>query len=64
MATAISSPVEMLAYAAVLRKAAEKAAAAETAQKIKDTASSLEKTAMARVSPAGPNLGKLLDTFA
>jgi hypothetical protein len=64
MATTLTSPTEMIAYAAVLREAAKREQSPERAEKIQRTASSMEKEAVAIVSPAGPQLGKLLDTFA
>ena len=64
MGTSITSPAEMIAYAAVLRQAAKRENMAETAEKIQRTASTLEKEALSIVSPAGPKLGKILDTFA
>jgi hypothetical protein len=53
----------MVSYAGDLRRAAKKIAAPELAQKIQQSAASLEKVALAKVGQAGPGIGALLDTF-
>ena len=63
MGQTIHSVTDMVSYAGDLRRAA-KQATPEVAEKIQRSAAELEKTALARVSDAGPTLGKLLDTFA
>ena len=65
MGQTISSPADMLSYAGDLRRAAKQASAPEAAEKIKRSAMDLEKTALVKlVGPAGPGIGKILDTFA
>ena len=64
MGQAIHSPADMVSYAGDLRRAARQAAAPELAEKIQRTADQMEKTAINKVSEAGPGIGRLLDTFA
>ncbi len=61
MGQAITSAVDMFSYAGDLRRAAKQAPNQETAEKIQRSADHLEKTAFARVSDAGKDIGKLLD---
>ena len=63
MGQTIHSVTDMVSYAGDLRRAA-KQAPPDVADKIARSADQLEKTALNRVSDAGPALGKLLDTFA
>ena len=53
-------PVEVAAS----RRAAKQATTPEEAEKIRRSANTLEKTALAKVGQAGPGIGTLLDTFA
>ena len=64
MGQTIRSVTEMVSYAGDLRRAAGKTPDLETAAKIQRSAEQLEKTAIARVSDAGPGIGTLLDTLA
>jgi len=64
MGKTISSVTDMMSYAGDLRRAAKQAPAPDLADKMQRSADTLEKTALAQVSDAGPMLGKLLDTFA
>lgn len=64
MGQSINSVVDMVSYAGILRRAANKLPDPEMAQKIQRSADHLEKTAIARVSDAGPAIGRLLDTLA
>ena len=64
MGQTISSVTDMVSYAGDLRRAAKQASAPEEAQKIQKSAEFLEKTALAKISQAGPGIGALLDTFA
>ena len=64
MGQTINSVSDMVSYAGDLRRAASKTPDPETAQKIQRSADHLEKTAIARVSDAGPLIGRLLDTLA
>jgi hypothetical protein len=64
MGQAITSTTDMISYAGALRRAAKQAPAPELAQKIQQSASQLEKTALNQtVKGAGPGLGALLDTL-
>jgi|KBSMisStandDraft_5_1062788.scaffolds.fasta_scaffold3392422_2 hypothetical protein len=63
MGQTIRSVTEMVSYAGDLRRAAGKTPDADTAAKIQRSAEQLEKTAIARVSDAGPAIGTLLDTL-
>ena len=63
MGQTIRSVTEMVSYAVDLRRAAGKTPDADTAAKIQRSAEQLEKTAIARVSDAGPAIGTLLDTL-
>jgi len=63
MGQTINSAVDMVDYAGALRRAAKHAPTPDVAQKIQRSADHLEKTAIARVSDAGPAIGKLLDTL-
>ncbi len=63
MGQTIHSVTDMVSYAGDLRRSA-KQASPEVAEKIQRSADQLEKTAINRISDAGPTLGKLLDTFA
>jgi hypothetical protein len=63
MGQTIRSVMEMVSYAGDLRRAAGKAPDPEIAAKIQRSAEHLEKSAIAKVSDAGPAIGKLLDTF-
>lgn len=64
MGQTINSVTDMVDYAGILRRAANKLPDPEMAQKIQRSADQLEKTAIARVSDAGPAIGRLLDTIA
>ena len=64
MGRSINSVVEMVSYAGDLRRAASKTPDPETAAKIQRSAEQLEKTAIAKVSDAGPGIGTMLDTLA
>ena len=64
MGQTITSVTDMVSYAGDLRRAAGKTPDPETAAKIQRSAEQLEKTAIARVSDAGPGIGTLLDTLA
>ena len=64
MGRTINSVSDMVSYAGDLRRAAVKTPDPETAAKIQHSAEQLEKTAIARVSDAGPGIGILLDTLA
>jgi hypothetical protein len=65
MGQAITSATEMIAYAGVLRRAAKQTPAPEIAQKIQQSASQLEKTAIKQVvKDADSRVGALLDTIA
>jgi hypothetical protein len=64
MGQTISSTADMLSYAGDLRRAAKQASAPDAAEKIKRSASDLEKAALAKIGQAGPGIGKLLDTLA
>jgi hypothetical protein len=64
MGQTINSTTDMISYAGELRRAAKRAPAPELAQKIQQSASQLEKTAINQVvKDAGPRIGKLLDTL-
>jgi len=64
MGQTISSATDMISYAGELRRAAKRESAPGMAQKIEQSASHLEKTAISQVAKdAGPRLGKLLDTL-
>jgi hypothetical protein len=62
MGQTITSVTDMISYAGELRRAAKREPAPELAQKIEQSASRLEKTAIGRVA-AGPRIGALLDTL-
>ena len=64
MGQTIHSVNEMVSYAGDLRRSARHQQAPEVAQKIQHAADHLEKTAFARLSLTGSNIGKLLDTLA
>lgn len=64
MGQSITSVVDKVSLAGDLPRAAKQAGAPELAEKIQRSAAELEKTALARVSQAGPGIGALLDTFA
>jgi hypothetical protein len=59
MGQAIISAADMVSYAGELRRAARQVSAPGDAEKIKRSASDLEKTALAKVGQ--PGIGKLLD---
>ena len=61
MGQTINSVPDMVSYAGDLRRAAKHEPSHEVAEKIRRSADHLEKTAVARVSDAGHDLGKLLD---
>ncbi len=62
MGQTITSAADMISYAGELRRVARRAPAPELAQKMQQTASQLEKTAINQVArAAGPRLGALLD---
>jgi hypothetical protein len=64
MGQTISSATDMISYAGELRRAARRESAPDVAQKIEQSASHLEKSAIHQVAKdAGPRLGKLLDTL-
>ncbi len=63
MGQTITSVVDMVSYAGDLRRAAKQMPSPDVAEKIQRSAEHLEKTAIARVSEVGPNIGKLLDTL-
>ncbi len=64
MGQTIHSVTDMVSYAGDLRRAARQTQQPELAAKMQQASKTLEQTALNRVSDAGPNLGKLLDTFA
>lgn len=61
MGQTIISPGDMLSYAGDLRRAAKQVSVPENAEKIKRSASDLERTALAKVGQASPGIGRLLD---
>ena len=63
MGQSLSSVTDMVSYAGDLRRFARQAEP-DVAAKIQQSANLLEKSAIAQVSDAGPQIGKLLDTFA
>jgi hypothetical protein len=63
MGQTITSVMDMVSYAGDLRRAAKQAPTPDIADKIQRSADHLEKTAVARVSDAGRDIGKLLDTL-
>ena len=64
MGQAISSVTHMISMAGDLRRAAKTTAEPELAAKLKTSAATLEKTALAKVGQTNPAIGQLLDTFA
>jgi hypothetical protein len=64
MGSAITSVTQMVTVAGELRRDAGKVQQPELAAKFHQAASTLETQAFARVGATGPNIGKLLDTFA
>lgn len=63
MGRIISSIPDMVSYAGDLRRAAQRAPTPEVSDKIRQSASTLEKTAFARAGLTQPGIGKLLDKF-
>ena len=64
MGQTITSATDMVSYAGELRRAAKREPAPEVAQKIQQSASQLERTAINQVAQgAGPRIGALLDTL-
>ena len=61
MGQTISSPTDMVSYAGDLRRAAKQANDPAEAQKIRQSAAELEKTALTKVGQTSPGVGKLLD---
>lgn len=53
-----------MSYAGDLRRAAKQAPAPEVADKIKQSAADLEKTALSRLGHLGFGVGKMLDVLA
>ncbi len=64
MGQAIHSVIDMVSYAGDLRRSAHDERVCDVAQKIRQAADNLEKTAFDRLSLNGPNIGKLLDMLA
>ena len=61
MGQTITSVIDMVSYAGDLRRAAKLAPTPEVSNKIQQSATELEKKALAQVGQAGPGIGRLLD---
>jgi hypothetical protein len=61
MGQIIDNVPQMIAYSGDLRRQAKVTAAPELAQKLRESASHLEKTALAKAGIDNPRIGKLLD---